>query len=320
MHLIYGECGKLPKLNSRQWKYLFIGIVIFDLAVIGPALYIFAQLNTVPAESLAAAEATPTSTATATPTPWPGPGPRPTATATLPPTAMATTVLAESGFPPGFTPTPRPTSPPVQISLPQVFFAGRKYVDAPVVNQIYYPEPFFPAGQNNACGPVALYAAMQALNVDVNYSRLRDVAVGYGFNAEGISKSGLIHTALTLNAEFGQPLKVEYGDHYRTRDLIKHLRQGAVIAVLVWVRRENGEYRVVGDRNGIAHFLLVDRISTRSKKVTVAGSTLGMTSVPIRDFIHSWTGSPPNLPSTTGWRNYLTNEKPTGWALILKRS
>jgi len=273
------------------------------------------------AETVVAAAGTPSATATATPTPWAGPGPRPTATPTLPPTPVATTILAPSGFPHGFTPTPRPTQAPVKITLPQIYLRGNKRVDVPVVNQIYYPEPFFPAGTNNACGPVSLYAAWQGLGVDASYGHLRNIAVNNGFNGEGISKWGLINTALTLNRELGEPLVIEYGSSYRTKDLLAHLRQGGAILVLVRVRYSGGGYHLTGDYNGsIGHFLLVESISFRTKKVKLAGSTLGMDEVPVADFLRSWTRNPNLQVPAKSWKAYLADEPASNWALILKRS
>jgi hypothetical protein len=207
------------------------------------------------------------------------------------------------------------------ITLPQLYFPGRSKVDAPTINQVYYPEPFFPPGTNNACGPVSLYAGLQALKVNVDYRRLRDVAVTYGFNAEGISKWGLIGTVTTLNDELGQPLKIEYGDHYRTKDLISHLRQGSVILVLVRIRRGHDRWYMTGEVNGsIGHFLLVERISLRAGKVYLAGSTLGMDQVPVSEFLRSWTRNPHLVPPTGSWRLYLSQEPASNWALILKQS
>ncbi|MEW5959572.1 MAG: hypothetical protein AB1801_17750, partial [Chloroflexota bacterium] len=248
-------------LIFKQWRYLLAIIVIVDMLVVGGVLYFITVADSLAGTPMAAA--TPV---VITPTPWPGPGPRPTATPTLPPTAIPTIILGPSGFPLGFTPTPRPTREPVQIKLPQIY--RKNTTDVPVINQIYYPEPFFPPGTNNACGPVSLYAAMQGLNVNIDYIRLRNTAVSYGFNAEGISKWGLINTAVTLNYELGSPLAVESSDHYRLKDLMAQLRQGGVIVVLLQVRRGYNGYYVTADPAGaIGHFLLVESISLKSKKV-----------------------------------------------------
>jgi hypothetical protein len=204
--------------------------------------------------------------------------------------------------------------------LPQIFAAGRRAVDVPVINQIYYPEPFFPPGTNNACGPIALFAGLSALKPDIQYNRLRDLAVGYGFNAEGITKQGLINTAIALNNEMGQPFTIEYGDRYRTTDLIKKLRQGAIIVILVRVKREAGQFRVTDDYyTSFGHFMLVDRINTRTKYVKAAGSTLGMDQIPLSDFIRAWAGeNPPG--NSLGWREFLKSESANNWALIIKRA
>ncbi|MBI1882459.1 MAG: hypothetical protein HYR94_30155 [Chloroflexi bacterium] len=311
----------MPKFNSQQWRYFLLAVIVVDLLIAGGISYIFTGVD-----SLAAPDALPTpqviaATVIVTPTPWPGPGRRPTPAPTLPPTPLPTNALAASGFPFGFTPTPRPTREPVYITLPQIYSAGRRSVDVPVINQIYYPEPFFPPGTNNACGPVALYAAFKGLKLDIDYGRLRDIAVSNGFNAEGISKWGLINTAVTLNNELGQPVNIEQGNHYRTTDLIKFLRQRAVVIILVQVKREAGEFRMTDDYyNSFGHFLLVDRINTRSKYVNVAGSTLGMEKVPLAEFARAWSGeSLPDQP-LQGVRFFLQNEKADNWALIIKRA
>jgi hypothetical protein len=207
----------------------------------------------------------------------------------------------------------------VFITLPQIFFGGQGSVDAPVINQIYYPEPFFPPGTNNACGPVALYAAFKGLGYDVDYGRLRDMAVSNGFNAEGISKWGLINTATTLNDELGHPLTIEQGDQYRTSDLIKKLRQGAVVVILVRVKKESGQFRLTDDyASSFGHFLLVDRINTRTKMVQMAGSTLGMDKVPLADFVRAWAGEAE--PTAAGWSAFLKNEPADNWAVIIQRA
>jgi hypothetical protein len=166
---------------------------------------------------------------------------------------------------------------------------------------------------------VALFAGLKGLGIDVDYSRLRDIAVSNGFNAEGISKWGLINTATTLNNELGQPVTIEQGNHYRTSDLIKYLRQKAVIIILVQVKREAGVFRMTDDYYySFGHFLLVDQINTKSKYVNVAGSTLGMDKVPLADFARAWSGE--SLPDTPlgGVRTFLQNEKADNWALIIK--
>jgi hypothetical protein len=78
---------------------------------------------------------------------------------------------------------------------------------------------------------------------------------------------------------------------------------------------------VTGDPTGsIGHFLLVESISTRSKTVRLAGSTLGMDRVPLLEFIRSWTRNPNLNVSDNGWTTYLKREEAVHWALILKRN
>ncbi len=311
----------MDHITLRQWKYILIAIVVFDLLIAGGIYYFWVGTDSLAAPATTATPPVIAATVIVTPTSWAGPGRHPEPTSTLPPTPTPTNALAQSGFPVGFTPTPRPTREPVYITLPQIYTAGRGGVDVPVINQIYYPEPFFPAGTNNACGPVALFAAFQGLGVEVDYSRLRDIAVSSGFNAEGISKWGLINTATTLNNELGQPVTIEQGDHYSTNDLIKYLRQRAVIIILVRVKREAGEFRMTDDySSSFGHFLLVDRINTRAKYVQAAGSTLGMDKVPLADFLRAWSGEV--LPDTPvgGVPAFLKQEKADNWAVIIKRS
>jgi hypothetical protein len=300
----------------QRWRYLLLGIIIADLLVVVGVFYLFTgtSLATVPTPRPTQAIAL-GPTATATIKPWTGP-PQSSPTATPvpgPPTPIATDVLAESGFPIGFTPTPRPTRQPVYISLPQIYPLAGGSVDVPVVNQILYPEPFFAPGTNSACGPVALYAAAYGLGIPVDYSRLRDIAVTNGFGPQGISTWGLVNTIATINSEIGSPFSLGYGDHYRVSDLIKHLRQKGVAVVLVYVRKENGRYRLTTDGPGaIGHFLLVEQINPRSKKVKLAGSTLGMDEVSLAEFVQSWTNNPQ--------ASYSQTDVSTGWALILKPS
>jgi hypothetical protein len=312
----------MPKLTRQQWKYLFLVVVIIDLLIVGGVYYFLTGTDSLAAPVAEPATRMVVETVIVTPTPWPGPGRRPSPAATQPPTPLATNALAQSGFPFGFTPTPRPTREPVYISLPQIYLPGRGSVDVPVINQIYYPEPFFPPGTNNACGPIALFAAFKGLGLDVEYSRLRDIAVSNGFNAEGISKWGIINTAATLNNELGEPVRIEHGDSYSTSDLIKRLRQGAVIIILVRVKKEAGQFRMTDDYySSFGHFLLVERINTRTKNVRLAGSTLGMDQVPLADFIRAWSGGDPAAAdSLGGWRAFLQQEQADNWALIIKRA
>jgi len=300
----------------QKWKYVLFSIIIADLLVITGVFYLFTGTSfaTVPTlESTTAVAFDPTATATIKP--WEGPPKSsPTATRVLgPPTPVATDVLAESGFPVGFTPTPRPTREPVYISLPQIYPVTGGSVDVPVVNQILYPEPFFAPGTNSACGPVALYAASYGLGIPVDYNRLRDIAVSNGFGPHGISTWGMVNTIATINNEMGNPFAIDYGGQYRTSDLIKRLRQGSVVVVLVYVHKENGRYQLTTDSPGaIGHFLLVERINSRSKNVKLAGSTLGMDEVSLSEFVQSWTNNPQ--------ASYTKTDPSTGWALVLKPS
>jgi hypothetical protein len=310
----------LPRFISQQWKYFLAGIIIVDLLIVGGMFYLFTATSLATVPTVLPTKVAVGPTATATIKPWVGP-PRSSPTATrpmLPPTPSATNVLAKSGFPPGFTPTPRPTREPVYISLPQVYPIGGGSVDVPVVNQILYPEPFFAPGTNSACGPVALFAAAHGLGVNIDYGRLRDIAVDNGFGPKGISKWGIINTTVTLNNELGNPFTIEHGENYQLKALIRHLRQEGVVIVLVQVRKENGRYRLVTEEPGsVGHFLLVERIDTRSKKVKFAGSTLGMDEVSLQDFIQAWTNNP---QAFAGASSSLKNDSSTGWALILKRT
>jgi len=314
--------SRLLRFAAKQWKLLVVLFIIFDILLVGGLLYFFinAEAERVAAASLNPPSPTPTATATRTPTPWPGPPPTLTATPTLLPTPLATDVLAVSGFPPGFTPTPRPTREPVFISLPYVFMANARAIDVPEINQIHYPEPFFPPGTNNACGPVALFAALQALQANVQYGHLRDIAVNHGFTHYGISKAGLVGTISTINQELGHTFAIEHGNNYGIKDLMRHIRQRGVVTVLIRVRKEHGRYRVTADEaNSIGHFLIVDSINLRSGTVKFAGSTLGMDEVPLQDFIQSWASNPQALTQGKNWRGYLRNEKSVNWALIIKQ-
>lgn len=305
----------------KQWKLLVVLVVLLDLAVVGAILYLFSTQETrrVEAAELARLTVLPTATATATATPWPGPGKRVTPTPTLPPTPLATDVLAQSGFPPGFTPTPYPTREKVMITLPYVYPVFRNNLDVPVINQIYYPEPFFPPGTNNACGPVALFAALQALRVDIGYPRLRDLAVANGFTDYGISKSGMVGTIAAVSRETGDALKIDHGNHFSTTDLMREVRTGGVAIVLLRVQRVGGQWRVTSDmNNSIGHFVIVDSINMRSKTVRFAGSTLGMDKVPLQDFIQAWTRNPQPV-DFKAWQTFLKTETANNWALVIRK-
>lgn len=314
----------------KKWKYFILAFVLLDLLVVGAVLsYTFRVAKAeqaVAAELIQTLEA-PTPTATATATVWAGPGPTATPTATLDPTPESTEVLAQSGFPPGFTPTPRPTREQVYITLPYVFPVHASSLDVPDINQVYYPEPFFPPGSNNACGPVAIYAALLGLGAEVDYTRLRDVAVGYGFTHYGISKSGMINTLVTLNQELGDRFVIEHGSNYNIQSLAQNIRKGGVPIVLIRVRKENGAFRVTGDQhNSIGHFLIVERINTRTNTVEFAGSTLGMEKVPLTDFVQSWSSNPQAVSSPpqdtprlfNPWRGPVNTEA-VNWAIVVKR-
>lgn len=303
-------------LNARTWKFLLISIIVID-ALIGLGLYYLffvtdSQAENSPRPQMQAFLVAPTVT------PWQGP---PTATPipNLPPTPTATPVLGEAGFPVGFTPTPTPT--PAVITLPKLYFGATRWVDVPVVNQMEYPEPFFPPGTNNACGPVSLYAGMRGLGVNISYTHLRNRAVENGFAAHGISQWGLVSTALQVNQDLGTPLRIEYSDRYRTRDLMNHLRRGGVVLVLVYLENIGGRYRMTGYTEGsIGHFLLVENINLRTGRVRLAGSTLGMNDVPLADFLRSWKRNPALTEPPGGWKQYLDSEPASSWALILKKS
>lgn len=314
----------------KKWKYIVLAFILLDILVVG--LFFVYTATMTEAKRVAAAELrqtleAPSPTPTATATPWPGPGPRPTATATLPPTPLATDVLAVSGFPPGFTPTPRPTREQVYITLPYIYPIHSSAVDVPVINQIYYPEPFFPPGTNNACGPVALYAALLGLRADIEYTRLRDIAVNYGFTHYGISKSGMVGTLVTINQELGSPYVIEHGNNYNIKSLLQHIRRGGIPIVLLRVRKDYGQWRVTADKsNSIGHFLVVEAINLRKNTIRFAGSTLGMDEVPLEDFVQSWASNPqavtappkPTYGLLSPWRPPLTTDA-VNWALVVKK-
>lgn len=322
---------KLLNWAFKQWKLLALGFIVADLLAVLLFLtytYRLAEARqAVAAELLQTLEA-PTLTPTATATPWPGPGPRPTATPTSPPTPLATDVLAQGGFPPGFTPTPRPTREPVMITLPYIYPVHAGKIDLPVINQIYYPEPFFAPGTNNACGPVALYAAVLGLGANIDYTRLRNIAVNHGFTDYGISTSGMVGTISTLNQELGSPYTLEHGKNYNVQALARKIRQGGVAIVLLNVRKVNGQFIVTPDKySSFGHFLIVESINMRTRTVQFAGSTLGMDKVPLDDFVKSWSSNPQALSNGPPRPKNLFNlwQPPAdtdavNWALILKKS
>ena len=311
---------KLLNFIISRWKQFLIGVVVADLVVVGLGFYLF-LVTDIFAAALPGPVATPGPYPTYTPTPWAGPpGGTSTPIPNGPATPTPTTVLAHSGFPVGFTPTPRPTRKPVYISLPMLLPNGRNLLDVPTINQVLYPEPFFPHGSNNACGPVALYAGLLGLGLDIDYQRVRDLAVYNGFNAEGITTWGMVNTVTTINQEMGSPFSIEYGRQYNTKDLIAQLRKKKAIIVLLRVRRgADGRYLVTSDYAGsVGHFLIVERINVKSKTVRFAGSTLGMEQVSLGEFVASWTSNPQAIVPAQGWRSFLKNEPASGWALMLK--
>jgi hypothetical protein len=303
----------------RHWKTVIVAILAVDLLLAGSVFYLFSSRETEPA--VAAELARPTAAPTATATLWPGPGKRVTATPTLPPTVIATDVLASSGFPFGFTPTPRPTREKTLITLPHVLPVFRSNLNVATINQIYYPEPFFPPGTNNACGPVALFAGLQALGIDIEYNRLRDLAVTNGFTSYGISKGGLVGTVNAINQEWGNRLVIEHGSRYNVQDLIKQIRRGGIAIVLVGVYRSGGQWYLTPDfDNAIGHFLIVDSINLRSKTVRFAGSTLGMDRVAFEDFVRAWTRNAKNPAATQPGLGFIRQEPASdNWALIIRR-
>ena len=310
----------MPNFVTRHWKHILAVIIAVDILAVITGGYLFIATDTFAGPP--PITIVPTPVPTITPTPWAGP-PKSRVTPTMPglPTPLPTKILAQSGFPVGFTPTPLPTREPMYIKLPDLLFAFGGRVNAPSINQVLYPEPFFAPGTNNACGPVALFAGLLGMGINIDYGRVRDVAVSYGFNAEGISKSGMVNTITILNQELGYPFTVEQGNHYRTRDLTRYLSQGKIVVVLLRVKRVNGQYQVTTDWEGsLGHFLLVERINLRTRTVYFAGSTLGMEKVPLGDFVASWTSNPQAVSPPGGWQNYLRTEPPHYWALILNPS
>ena len=296
-----------------------MAVLALDLLLAGGIFYLFVNRET--EQAVAAELAQPTVEPTATATLWSGPGRRVTATPTLPPTAIATEVLAAGGFPIGFTPTPRPTRAQTLITLPRILPVFRSNLNVPIINQIYYPEPFFPPGTNNACGPVALFAGLQALGIDIEYSRLRDLAVANGFTYYGISKGGLVGTVNAINQEWGDRLVIEHGSRYSTHDLIKQIRRGGIVIVLVGVYNSGGQWYLTPDfDNAVGHFLIVDSINLRSKTVRFAGSTLGMDQVAFQDFVRAWTRSTSNPVATQPGLGFIRQEPASdNWALIIRR-
>lgn len=324
-------------LTPQQWVYLFIVMIVADLLTFGSVVYYFKFVDDVPevAES-AFYTATPLPTPTPRPT-WAGPGPTVTPTPTWPPTPLATPAFEDGNLTSKFVPTPRPVSAgDLTLNYEGLvntirYITTRRVGKMPVINQLLYPEPFFPAGSNNACGPVALYAAMQGLGANFSYRQLRNIAVRNDFGPEGITVSGLVNTAYILNHQLGQPYWVEQSREYTLANLNRFLNQGAGVIVLVRLKRVDGKYKVTGDLNGsFGHYLVVQSINMFNRKVYIAGSTLGMGAVPLDDFLSSWSSNPPE-PKAKKPKfnlNWLTitkitpNSKPkaksVGWALVLR--
>jgi len=331
----------VTKLTTEQWIYMLTAIIIVDAIVFMGVVYYFAVITPTP-QTTSAVTVTYTPVPTLTPTQWAGPPPTVTPTPTWPPTPVATTMFSGGEFNSEFVPTPRP---PVLDEFSVNFdgfastiqFLGKQAGKIPVINQLLYPEPFFPAGSNNACGPVALFATFTGLGANIHYQQLRDIAVRNDFASYGITVSGLVNTAYLLNSQIGQPFSIEQSRNYTLSNLSRLLRQGKVLIVLVRVKRVNGNYQVTTDKHGsIGHFLVVERINMATRRVQIAGSTLGMKNVPLDDFISSWTSSPPEpkperpIVSLNSFNslNILTikpiemkekKQAPTGWAMAIRR-
>jgi len=319
---------------------MLAGIIILDLFVFLGFIYYFTMINPTPV----VAQSTPfllrpTFTPTAQPV-WAGPGPTVVPSPTIPPTPIATQLFRDGNIVSEFIPTPRPREiANFNIDTNTLFrslklIALKRVGEIPIIDQLQYPEPFFPAGSNNACGPVALYAGMQGLGAKFKYPHLRDIAVHNDFGAHGITVSGLVNTAVILNKQLGHPFIIEQSRGYQLSDLTRLINQKAVVIVLVRVKKVNGKYQVTGDKNGsFGHFLVVESINTITRRVKIAGSTLGMQHVPLDNFLDSW-NSKPREPAFVRRTNISLNlfdmpsfelvkrspEKPTGiWALVLKR-
>ncbi|MDM8521529.1 hypothetical protein QUF64_15905 [Anaerolineales bacterium HSG6] len=330
----------MPHLTLKQWLYMLAGIILIDLLVFAGFVYYFAMLNPTPV----VAQSTPMLLRpTFTPTPratWAGPGPTVTPSPTIPPTPVATQMFVDGNFASEFIPTPRPREiANFNIDTNTLFrsldlIALGRAGKIPIIDQLQYPEPFFPAGANNACGPVALYAGMQGLGAKFQYPYLRDIAVRNDFGAHGITVSGLVNTAVIMNQQLGSPFTIEQSRGYQLSDLTHLINQKAIVIVLVRVKKVNGNYQVTGDKNGsFGHFLVLESINTMTRRVRVAGSTLGMQNIPLDDFLASW-ASKPREPAFVRRTNISLNlfdmpsfelversaAKPTGiWALVIKR-
>jgi hypothetical protein len=144
--------------------------------------------------------------------------------------------------------------------------------------------------------------------------------VANGFTDYGISKAGLIGTISRVNLESGDKLLIEYGERYNTQDLIKQVRTGGVVIVLLGVYRSGSQWHVTPDfNNAIGHFLIVDSVNMRSKTVRFAGSTLGMEQVGLADFVRSWSRNPNHQMDLKPGLSFLPQEPATNWALVIRR-
>ncbi len=322
----------MPNLNLQQWLYIFIGVVLLDLLVFGGVVYYFATIDPISAAVLPPTGANlRIATLTATATPWAGPGLRVTPTPTWPPTPVATRILTDNGFPEGYiAPTPRPTiEKHFSLNLNYSLFFRRLVgsgglIDVPDINQTLYPEPFFRAGSNNACGPVALFAALKGLGANIVYEHVRNIAVNNEFGRDGMTVSGLVNTAIILNNYLRQPFVIEQSRSYHLQDLVDELRAGGVIIVLVSIKKVDGQYQIANPGRGtIGHFLVVEQINLVSGRVTIGGSTLGMGDIPLADFVSSWSNEPQKQEKKSfraAWRNALREENtPGNWALVIRR-
>lgn len=335
----------MPNLTLKQWIYLIGGIVVFDLLIFtGIAYFIavdYARLEEPPPIS-SIHKAMP-AISQATPLVWAGPPPTSTPTATVPPTPIATLAFSDGNFTSPFVPTARPVTDArfrfdyeaLMASIQRVSLG--RVGKIPIINQLLYPEPFFPSGYNNACGPVGLYAALKGAGVNIRYQQVRDVAVNHGFGAHGISTTGMYNTAAVINRQVGQRLTLEQRHNYQLNDLTRLIRQGSVVVVLVRVKRGENGYQVTGDRaNSFGHFLVVERVNTLTRRVKIAGSTLGMQNIPLDEFLRSWSSNPPppRLPLQTQFTlNFLelVNQEPVtplkrdtptsggGWAMAIRQ-
>ncbi len=342
----------MPNLTKRQWMYAIFGLLTLELFLFGGIISLILATSRADTPSLNTPHTTNIAlsqqvvvlpTVNMTPLVWGGPPPTMTPSPTIPPTPLATPAFSDANFTSPFVPTTQPrAATEFDLNYEGLVLTTHRFTVGfggkfPEINQLLYPEPFFPPGYNNACGPVGLYAALKGLRLNVTYQQVRNIAVNYGFGAHGISTTGMLNTAAVLNNQRGQPLHIEQSRHYQVKDLNRLISRGSAVIVLVRVQRVNGEYRVTGDRaNSFGHFIVVERINTLGGRVRIAGSTLGMQNVPLHDFLSSWSSSPPE-PRTAFVPRFTMNlfdaleqtaenqpqvSKPTsggGWAMALRR-